>query len=98
VFPTDFPSAARLRDSGIRAVVLIQAGSNDVRADLAETLAGWQKEGLPASLIRADAPQAATRIAIRAPGLLGRFSLWLRRTSLMRDESGGFGVRIPHGG
>jgi hypothetical protein len=97
-FPTDFPSANRLRDGGIGAVVLIQAGSNDVREDIAQTLAAWAKGGLPQFLLRADAPQLPAPIAVRAHGLLRRFALWLRRASLRRDASGGFGGRIPQGG
>jgi hypothetical protein len=97
-FPTDFPSASRLRDGGVRAVVLIQAGSDDVRPDVAQILGGWQKEGLPIFLLRADASEPAARIVVRGQGILGRVSLWLRRAVLKRDSRGAFGAPIPQSG
>jgi hypothetical protein len=97
-FPTDFPSAARLRGGDIQAVVLIQNGSNRLRPDVGHTLAAWQKDGLPAFLLRADAPEVATPLVVRGPGILDRVSFWWRRATLRRDEHGAFGTRIPQAG
>jgi hypothetical protein len=69
-----------------------------VRPDVAPTLGGWQKAGLSVFLLRADAQAAAAPMAIRPPGLFGRFALWLRRTALPPDETGAFGVRISSQG
>jgi hypothetical protein len=98
VFSTDFPSASRLRDGGVRAVILIQNRSDSVRPDVAQVLAGWQKEGLPIFLLHAGSSEAGARIVVRGGGFLGRVSLWLRRAALQRDDRGAFGGPIPQGG
>jgi hypothetical protein len=97
-FPTDFPSAARLRAGGVGAVVLVQSASDDLYADLVQTLSNWQKASLPAFLLRADAPKLAAPMTVRPPDLFDRVALWLWRKALTVDKSGAFGGRIPHGG
>jgi hypothetical protein len=97
VFPTDFPSLDRLRDAGVRTVLLIQSGSDTVRADLADTLAQWQKEGVPTFLLRADAPGPPSSVNLR-PNILARLALWLRRASSGRDARGAFGTPVLLGG
>ena len=93
-FVTDFPSAARLREAGIKAAVLIQSGDAAPSADLASILATWQVNGLPIHLLRADAPAPAAPIRVRPPGLLARLARLLRPVPVP-DHQGRFGRWIP---
>ena len=101
VFPTDFPSSARLRSAGIDAIVLVQESDARPQADLEGSLAALQRDGFPIFLLRADATFAATPLNVRTPGVLERLGMWWERTLLRRRDGGGFGtwkLARPHGG
>lgn len=86
--PTDFPSAAKLREHGISRVLLIQRGTKPA-SDLAHTLHQWQKDGLVIERLE-PAPNARPQ---PCPILkANRFVLWwMKLTSF-------FAQRPPGGG
>jgi hypothetical protein len=94
VFETDFPSAARLREAGIRSVVLVQPGPELACHDLVPILATWQASGLTILLVRTDAPAAALAIHARRPGLWQRLAQWIQG-GLRPDQQGRFGRWVP---
>ncbi len=101
-YPGDFPSATRLRDAGVRHVVLVQSGSPAPRTDLARTLAAWQRDQLRLHLVRADDPDVPRPLSVRGPGLGAAIGLWLRRLRLAGNARDGFGAHMtaagPHAG
>ncbi len=94
VFETDFPSAARLREAGIRSVVVVRSGPLPASHDLAPILAAWQGSGLRLELLRADAPAAACPIHVRRPGLLQQLAKWIQGDP-RPDHQGRFGRWVP---
>jgi hypothetical protein len=94
-FPTDFPSAEKLRAKGVEAMIVIQSGQSEPRADVVETLRGWQREGLTLFLLRADAPAPPAPLDLRGVGVLRRLQLWWRRSTLRGDDRDGFGELVP---
>jgi hypothetical protein len=94
-FATDFPSAGRLREGGVEAIVLAQSGSFEPRIDLLRTLAQWQDEGLAIHIVRTDSGEAARPIRVATPGLLLALRLWWRRGTLRGDQERGFGAPVP---
>jgi hypothetical protein len=94
-FPTDFPSAARLEEAGVEAVVLVQEGDHAPRSDLAQTLAVWQRAGVVMNVVRADAPVAARPIHVEGPGLFERMRLMWARFSAQGNARDGFGRYLP---
>jgi hypothetical protein len=96
---TDFPSADRLREVGVRRVVLIREGPRPPDLDLEQVLAAWQRQGLELWTWRSDVADVAA-----APWTLPRIG-WLRRlfdpAVLLPSGNGDgtFGMRVtPHNG
>jgi hypothetical protein len=90
-FPTDFPSAAKLREYSISHVLVIQQSAK-LQDDLTYTLRQWQESGLPIELLE-PGPHAQRRpCAIRKVTTLGLW--WMRVVTFLtfrRDRRGSFG-------
>ena len=88
---SDFPSAERLWQAGIRRAVLIQERRARPAIDLEPVLFGWQQRGIALSVKRSDDDAALTRLTLRRLGWLSRFGQWLRRQELKRRPDGAYG-------
>ena len=96
-FPSDFPSAQRLRAAGIRSIVLVQEVSGRAQVDLEHTLRAWQDGRLVLFCKRAGDALAPVPMDIKPHG---PFSLLALRLSALfvykKNLFGGFGGYIPH--
>jgi hypothetical protein len=92
VVPQDMPSARRLKQGGLRRVVLV---GNTVMEDLAHILRRYEEGGLELFQIRYDQAQEE-RLSVPRPRWFR--SLWHRiqvLAGLRRNAAGGFGALIP---
>ena len=91
LFPSDFPSAAFLKDRGIRTMVVVSE-THAPEFDLASVLREWEAAGLD---IRIQVPGpiwAPKAISLPAPSWLRRALFWLHsHLGLQRNFSGGYG-------
>lgn len=89
--PTDFPSANRLIESGIRRVSLMLPHDRGVQSDLAHTLHRWQEAGLPIHRYGHTEP-----LKIHRPsGFRTRLDNLMAAWGLRRNPLGGFGGTLP---
>jgi hypothetical protein len=94
---SDFPSAERLWQAGIRRAVLIQSGGERPALDLEPILLGWQRYGIALWLKRSDAAVAAAPVTLRRSGWLRRLGQWLHDLHLHPRADGAYGaLRTPH--
>lgn len=96
VMPQDFPSATALLSRGISEVVVIVAGDNPVRGDLAHVLLRWQRAGLAILGVDPTGSKPPREVRIEPPSLFRR--AWYRLIALAglrRSNVGGFGAQIP---
>ena len=94
--PTDFPSAVRIRESGVNRVVLVQESALEPQADLAHTLLRWQEGGIRIEAATLAASATPAPITIRKPPLYRM--MWQRLLATIgfrRNPLGGFGGRLP---
>jgi hypothetical protein len=96
VFPTDFPSAARLAAHGIRRAVLVREQPGPIGDDLEDALRPWQTDGLQIDVIWLSQPGSPVPIALSRRTWLGRLWWWLNRSYPRRNRAGDFGAFIPH--
>jgi hypothetical protein len=95
-FTTDFPSATRLQNAGIRDVILVQQALPLAQPDLAHILRRWQEAGLTVLLKRLDEPGTPRALDIPKPSGFGW--LWQRALEVLglrRHGLGGFGGVVP---
>ncbi len=94
-FPTDFPSALRLKDAGIHSALLI-ADHPTPAADLSHILRRYQDAGITISRAQIQFPGPPEVITVTTPS---RFrTAWyslLATLGLRQNPLGGFGGRIP---
>ena len=96
VMPQDFPSATALLSHGITEVLVIAAGDNPARGDLAHVLLRWQRAGLAILALDPKPNERPRQITIEPPSLFRR--AWYRLIALAglrRSNVGGFGAQIP---
>ncbi len=92
VFPQDMPSAALLRNAGIRRVIVCSAG---IQNDLSHILLRYQKEGIEICLCTGPGEEIRTVSVVRPSrfkSLSYRFKVIM---GLKRNAAGGFGGSIP---
>jgi hypothetical protein len=96
VLPQDFPSAAKLREHGIAAVLLWQRENAQPADDLAHVLRRWQDAGLDIYLEYGDLPSPPVPLTVHRPS---RYKSILHRlfvlAGLRRNSAGGFGSIVP---
>lgn len=90
VFPQDMPSAQKLKDRGIRTVIL---RSDRLRNDLAHILHRYHQAGIGVQLCAGDRPQELR--LVKPSGYLGLSYRFKTTTGLIRNAAGGFGGRVP---
>ena len=90
-FPTDFPSANRLRAQGIERALLIQA-TDEPEADLSHTLRRWQEARIAITRRNLASPGDARPVEIAMPSWF-KSALYrlLELAGLHRNALGGFG-------
>jgi len=97
-FPTDFPSATKLRECGITRVLLIQHGATPQK-DLVHTLRQWQEGGLTIELLNPGESARPQLCPIRNVTKLGLW--WMKFVSfftLRRARRDVFGRMIVSSG
>lgn len=96
VLPQDFPSAAKLREHGIAAVLLWQREQAQPADDLAHVLRRWQEAGLDIYVEYGDLASSPSPLTVRRPS---RFKSVFHRlfvlSGLRRNSAGGFGSIVP---
>lgn len=96
VLPQDFPSAAKLREHGIAAVLLWQREPAQPADDLAHVLRRWQSAGLAIYVEYGDLASPPAPLTVHRPS---RFKSVLHRlfvlAGLRRNSAGGFGSIVP---
>jgi hypothetical protein len=96
VFPTDFPSAARLAAHGITRAVLVREQPGPIGDDLEDALRPWQADGLRLEakwLARSGPPEP---LVLPPRTWWNRLWRWLTRARPRRNPAGEFGAFIPH--
>jgi hypothetical protein len=94
--PTDFPSGTLLRSRGVRRVLVVQEGTREPQADLAHTLARWQKAGIEISAIDLRDASSSAPLRVTEPPLFRRmWYAFLATAGLRRSPFGGFGGTLP---
>jgi len=92
VFTTDFPSAQRLAESGIRRALLLRAGDVTVPGDLVPVLAAWKRGGIALRIKDITTSAAPSECALPRASWLNR--LWFEMLvplGLKRQNTGEFG-------
>ena len=96
IFPSDFPSAAFLKDRGIRTMVVV----SEVQVpefDLARVLHEWEAAGLEIRIQGPGPTWAPKAISLPAPSWFKRVWFWIHsHLGLQRNLSGGYG-RVRRG-
>jgi hypothetical protein len=96
VLPQDFPSAAKLKEHGVAAVLLWQARTGQPADDLAHVLRRWQDGGLSVYLESGTLESAPTPLTVYRPS---RYKSIFHRlfvlAGLRRNSAGGFGAVVP---
>jgi hypothetical protein len=96
VLPQDFPSAAKLREHGMVAVLLWQLHHAQPADDLAHVLRRWQDAGLDIYLEFGDLASPPVPLKVHRPS---RYKSILHRlfvlSGLRRNSAGGFGSVVP---
>jgi hypothetical protein len=91
-FPQDFPSAGRLRVSGIKRCYLLAAPKR-VADDLAHVLRRWQESGIE---IYDGSTHVPTTLEIKKPLWFRQvFYRWVALSGLRPNAFGGFGAAVP---
>lgn len=96
VFPTDFPSAARLADHGITRAILVREQPGPIGDDLEDAVRQWQTDGLRVEVKSLSDP--APPVPLNLPKLTwwNRLRRWMIRSFPRRNLAGEFGAFIPH--
>lgn len=95
--PSDFPTAAKLRERGISRVILVQPLASDPQPDLARTLGIWQREGIEIWRKALLSPEMPSPFRVRTPSALRGLWHWLIATLALRPHPlGGYGGILPH--
>lgn len=96
VLPQDFPSAAKLREHGIAAVLLWQPHHIQPADDLAHILRRWQDGGLNIYVESGTLASAPAALRVHCPthykSILYRLFVFM---GLRRNSAGGFGASVP---
>lgn len=96
VFPQDFPSAAKLKSTGITTVLLVQKDEHQPAQDLAHVLAGWQEKGLTIMVDNVHDTLDPKPIQIRQPShFRGLFYRAMILLGFRKNSAGGFGSMVP---
>ena len=91
-FPSDFPSAATLKDRGIRSVVVILEGGKP-QFDLANVLREWEEGGLGIKYQTVGLLWDPKPLTLPNPSRLRMLWFWLQtRLGLHQNASGGYGA------
>jgi hypothetical protein len=93
IIPQDFPSAAFLKQQGIRQVILVQKERRQPQEDLAEALLRWQRAGL--EILVSDEKHTREAKAIRITEPLGLRASWrrlLEAFGFLRNSVAAFGA------
>jgi hypothetical protein len=97
VFATDFPSAARLADRGVRRAVVVREEVSTLGDDLADALREWQRDGLTLEGKSLGRPGPLESLVLRPRRWWT--ALWKSLTGPLqyrRNAAGEFGAFIPH--
>ncbi|HEU4537906.1 MAG TPA: hypothetical protein VFS00_27490 [Polyangiaceae bacterium] len=94
-FTTDFPSAQKLLDAGIRRAVILQTKDDYPQIDLGETLELWRKAGLELFIKCASVPGPPRRCERPRPPALLRLLYRLGHKRFVPRPDGSFGTRLP---
>jgi hypothetical protein len=98
VIPQDFPSAAFLKQQGIRQVILVQKERRRPQEDLAEVLVRWQRAGV--EMLLSDEKHTRQAQAIRIgepPRVRASWRRLLEIFGLHRNSIAAFGARSDEG-
>jgi hypothetical protein len=96
IFPSDFPSAAFLKDRGIRTMV-VASETHVPEFDLASVLREWKAAGLDVRIQVSGPIWAPKPISLPEPSWVRRAAFWLHsHLGLQRNFSGGYG-RVRRG-
>ena len=91
IFPSDFPSAAFLKDRGIRSIV-VASETHTPEFDLAAALREWAAGGLEITIQVPGPFWAPKHLPLPAPSWFQRVSFWLHsHLGLQTNASGGYG-------
>lgn len=96
VFPTDFPSAARLAAHGVTGAVLVREQPGQIGDDLEDALCPWQTDGLRLEVKWQSDPDPPVPLMLPRRTWWNRLRRWLTRASRRRNPAGEFGNFIPH--
>jgi hypothetical protein len=96
VFPTDFPSAARLAAHGIMRALLVREHRGAIGDDLEDALRPWQTDGLRLEVKWLSEPGPSVPLILPQRTWWNRLGRWLTRTYPRRNLAGEFGSFIPH--
>lgn len=96
VFPTDFPSAARLAAHGIKRAVLVREQPEPIGDDLEDALRPWKTDGLRLEVKWLSVPGPPVPLMLPRRTWWNRLRRWLTRARLRRNSAGEFGSFIPH--
>jgi hypothetical protein len=96
VLPQDFPSAAKLREHGIAAILLWQTERVQPASDLAHVLRRWQESGLNIYLESGTVESVPEPLTVDRPShYRSIFHRLLVLAGLRRNSAGGFGSKVP---
>lgn len=96
---TDFPSAQRLRESGVRRALLIRSTFERPAPDLEGVLLDWQKQGIELwRLAATDELPPPSRYVLAARPWYARAWTWLGTAHPWRRRDGAYGRFISHAG
>jgi hypothetical protein len=96
VFPTDFPSAARLAAHGVNRAVLVRERPGPIGDDLEDALRPWQTDGLQLEVKWLSVPGPPVLLTLPRRTWWNRLRRWLTRARPRRNSAGEFGNFIPH--
>jgi hypothetical protein len=96
VFPTDFPSAARLTAHGIRRALLVREQPGPIGDDLEDALRPWPADGLRLDVKWLSQPGPPVPLTLPRRTWWNGLWRWLTRTHPRRNPAGEFGAFIPH--
>jgi len=95
VFPTDFPSAARLATQGVTRAILVRE-QGPIGDDLEDALRSWQADGLRLDVKWLSRPGPPGPLALPRRTWWNGLWRWLTRAHPRPTATGEFGAFIPH--